>query len=95
MFALANGDRISPTTQLILLAILQGVALEDEYLIELAERFHVSVMSISRTLDELEGSQLVKARHIGRQRRLHMTWAATNSGKRFRNDCSLLCARFE
>ena len=70
--ASAPAAQISPTTQLILLAILQGVALEDEYLTELAERFHVSTMSISRTLDELEALQLAKARHVGRQRRLHM-----------------------
>ncbi len=70
--AIAPVDKISPTTQLVLLAILQGVALEDEHLTELAERFHVSIMSISRTLDELEALQLAKARHVGRQRRLRM-----------------------
>lgn len=70
--AIAPADQISPTTQLVLLAILQGVALEDEHLTELAERIHVSIMSISRTLDELEALQLAKARRVGRQRRLHM-----------------------
>ncbi|ANT54418.1 hypothetical protein [Mesorhizobium amorphae] len=70
--AIPASDQISPTTQLVLLAVLQGVALEDEHLTDLAERLHVSIMSISRTLDELEALQLAKARHVGRQRRLHM-----------------------
>lgn len=69
---IASGDQISPTTQLLLLAILQGVALEEEHLTDLAKRFDVSIMSMSRALDELEGLQLAKARHVGRQRRLHM-----------------------
>lgn len=70
--AVAPVDQVSPTTQLLLLAILQGVALEDEYLTDIAKRFDVSIMSMSRALDELEGLQLAKARHVGRQRRLHM-----------------------
>ena len=70
--AIAPADQISPTTQLLLLAILQGVALEDEHLTDIAKRFDVSIMSMSRTLDELEALQLAKARHVGRQRRLHM-----------------------
>jgi DNA-binding MarR family transcriptional regulator len=70
--AVAPADQISPTTQLLLLAILQGVALEDEHLTDIAKRFDVSIMSMSRALDELEGLQLAKARHVGRQRRLHM-----------------------
>jgi DNA-binding MarR family transcriptional regulator len=70
--ASAPPAQISPTTQLALLAIMQGVNLEDENLTELAGRFHVAIMSMSRTLDELEALQLAKARHVGRQRRLHM-----------------------
>lgn len=82
---IASGDQISPTTQLLLLAILQGVALEDEHLTDIAKRFDVSIMSMSRALDELEGLQLAKARHVGRQRRLHMLfgsrelWAAVQA----------------
>lgn len=68
----AHADWISPTTQFTLLAILQGIDLEDRNLTELAEQLRVSIMSISRTLDELEALQLAKARHVGRQRRLHM-----------------------
>ena len=45
---IAPADQISPTTQLLLLAILQGVALEDEHLTDLAKRFDVSIMSMSR-----------------------------------------------
>lgn len=68
----APGEQVSPTTQLVLLAILQGIALEDEHLTELAKRFDVSIMSMSRVLDELEALKLAQARHVGRQRRLHM-----------------------
>lgn len=75
-FAIAHADHISPTTQFMLLAILQGIELEDRNLTELADRLRVSIMSISRTLDELEALQLAKARHVGRQRRLHMLLGA-------------------
>lgn len=71
-FAISHGDHISPTTQLVLLAILQGQSLEDRNLTQLADELRVSIMSISRTLDELEALQLAKAHHVGRQRRLHM-----------------------
>lgn len=77
-FAIAHVDRISPTTQFLLLAIMQrhiikdGRMLDGCNLTELAEALHVSIMSVSRTLDELEGMELAKAHHIGRQRRLHM-----------------------
>lgn len=72
VFAIAHADQISPTTQLTLLAILQGFDLEGRNLTELADRLGVSIMSISRTLDELEALQLARARHVGRQRRPHM-----------------------
>ena len=71
-FAVAYADKVSPTTQLLLLAILQQVELEDRNLTELADRLKVSIMSISRTLDELEALQLAQPRHVGRQRRIHM-----------------------
>lgn len=71
--AIAHTEQISPTAQFLLLAILQGRALDGLNLTELADELHVSIMSISRALDELEALQLAKAHHVGRQRRLHMT----------------------
>lgn len=71
-FAIAPSDSISPTTQMLLLAHLQGQPLEDRNLTELADTLRVSIMSLSRTLDDLEAMQLAKAHHVGRQRRLHM-----------------------
>ena len=71
-FAIASAASISPTTQFLLLAIMQGRGLGDLNLTELADELGVSIMSISRTLDELEALQLAKAHHVGRQRRLHM-----------------------
>lgn len=71
-FAIASAASISPTTQFLLLAIMQGRNLGDLNLTELADDLGVSIMSISRTLDELEALQLAKAHHVGRQRRLHM-----------------------
>lgn len=71
-FAFAHTDRISPTTQFMLLAILQKVDLDDRNLTQLAETLKVSIMSISRSLDELETLQLARAHHVGRQRRLRL-----------------------
>ena len=72
-FAITHGELISPTTQFMLLAILQRrFDLEGCNLTELADQLGVSIMSISRSLDELEALQFAKARHVGRQRRLHM-----------------------
>ena len=71
-FAIASAASISPTTHFLLLAIMQGRGLGDLNLTELADDLGVSIMSISRTLDELEALQLAKAHHVGRQRRLHM-----------------------
>lgn len=66
------GDSISPTTQMILLAALQGEELEQANLTTLADRFLISIMSVSRALDELEALQVAESRHLGRQRRLHL-----------------------
>lgn len=63
---------ISPTAQLILLAVLLGEPLEDTNQTELAARLQVAIMSISRALDELETLGIAKPRHVGRQRRLHL-----------------------
>ncbi|MCX7283850.1 MAG: hypothetical protein NTX28_07375 [Novosphingobium sp.] len=70
--ALPHSENIRPTAQLLLLAHLHGQPLEGLNLTELADTLHVSIMSLSRTLDELEAMQLAKAHHVGRQRRLHM-----------------------
>jgi DNA-binding MarR family transcriptional regulator len=75
-FAIAHSDQISPTTQFMLLAILQDVELENRNLTELADQLRVSIMSISRSLDELEALGFAKARYVGRQRRLHMLLGA-------------------
>jgi DNA-binding MarR family transcriptional regulator len=71
-FAVSHTNQISPTTQCLLLGILHGQSLADLNLTELADALRVSIMSVSRTLDELETLQLAKAHHVGRQRRLHM-----------------------
>lgn len=65
-------DHFGPSTQLLILASLLGEDLNDENLTQLAKRFQVAVMSMSRTLDELEALQIAKPRHVGRQRRLHL-----------------------
>lgn len=66
------GERIAPTAQLVLLAALLGETLDDSNLTELAERFQVAIMSMTRAVDELETVRLAKARYVGRQRRLHL-----------------------
>ena len=66
----AENEQFGPTTQILVLASLLGENLDDANLTQLANRFQVSVMSMSRTLDELEAHQIAKARHVGRQRRL-------------------------
>ncbi len=71
-FAIAHGESISPTTQMLIIALLLRKVTEDGNLTELANEMGVSIMSVSRTLDELEALQLAKAHHVGRQRRLHM-----------------------
>ncbi|MBA3895682.1 MAG: hypothetical protein H0X36_00775 [Sphingomonadaceae bacterium] len=62
--------QFGPTTQVLILASLLGEDLNDGNLTHLAERFQVAIMSMSRTLDELEALQIAKAHHVGRQRRL-------------------------
>jgi len=63
---------IRPTAQLMLLAALQGQQLDDANQTELAARFQVAVMSISRAFDELEALKIGRTAHVGRQRRLHL-----------------------
>jgi DNA-binding MarR family transcriptional regulator len=69
----APTDHISPTTQMVLLAALQGRALVGSKMTEIAARLKVSPMSMSRTLDELEALQLAKPHCIGRQRHLNLS----------------------
>lgn len=69
--ATAN-EQFGPGTQLLILASLLGEDLNDVNLTQLAERFQVAIMTMSRTLDELEALQIAKARHVGRQRRLQL-----------------------
>ena len=66
------GEQLTPTAQLLVIAALQGEVQEDDNLTALAGRLHVAIMSMSRALDELEALQLARARHVGRQRRLHL-----------------------
>lgn len=66
------GDQVAPTAQLVILAALLGEPLEEANLTALAGRLNVSIMSMSRAVDELEALQLAKARFVGRQRRLHL-----------------------
>lgn len=63
---------ISPTAQLMLLAALQGEQLDDANQTELAVRFQVAVMTISRTFDELETLGVARTLHVGRQRHVHL-----------------------
>ena len=79
------GERIAPTAQLVLLAALQGNALEDASLTALAKRFHVAIMSISRAVDELEALRLAEARFVGRQRRLHLLFQGGELWERIRD----------
>jgi DNA-binding MarR family transcriptional regulator len=63
---------ISPTAQLLLLAALLGHQLRESSQTEIAARLKVSIMSVSRALDELEALEIAKGRQVGRQRRLHL-----------------------
>jgi DNA-binding MarR family transcriptional regulator len=65
-------DQISPTTQLVILGVLHRLHTSGESLTELAHRFGVAIMSMSRTLDELESLHLAKAELDGRKRLLFM-----------------------
>jgi DNA-binding MarR family transcriptional regulator len=66
-------ELLSPTAQTLVLGALLGLPIDNANLTELAERFGVAVMSVSRALDELEAHGIAKAKRIGRQRRLHFT----------------------
>ena len=66
-------DQFSPTAQLVVLAFLQGMQLEGQSLTAIADALRVSVMSISRSLDELEALELARPHRVGRQRQLQLT----------------------
>lgn len=69
--ATAN-EQFGPTTQVLILASLLGEEVDDANLTQMAERFQVAIMSMSRTFDELEALRLAKPNHVGRQRRLQL-----------------------
>ncbi|WP_296615618.1 hypothetical protein [Sphingomonas sp.] len=66
------GDHLSPTAQLLVIATLLGDDLSQANQTALAERYGVSIMSVSRALDELEASGLAKPQTAGRDRHLHL-----------------------
>lgn len=65
-------DEVSPTAQVLLIAALLHEQISDSNLSELAKRYDVSVMSMSRAADELEGMGIAKSKRVGRQRRLEI-----------------------
>jgi len=66
----APPDHLSPTAQLVVLGALLGQVVEQQSLTDLAERFQVSVMSMSRALDELVAVGVAQAEWAGRRRLL-------------------------
>lgn len=63
-------DQLSPTAQLVVLGAVLGRIVDQQSLTDLAERFQVSVMSMSRALDELEAIGVAQADWAGRRRLL-------------------------
>ncbi|MEQ7154077.1 hypothetical protein [Brevundimonas aurifodinae] len=76
-------DTLSPTAQVLVIAALLNQPVNDTSLTQLADRYQVSVMSMSRALDELEAHDAAEPHRVGRQRRLNLrqekrdlwTWA--------------------
>jgi len=66
----APPDHLSPTAQLVVLAAVLGRFVDQQSLTDLAERFQVSVMSMSRALDELVAVGVAQAEWAGRRRLL-------------------------
>jgi len=64
--------QLSPTAQVLIIAALLGHDVDDANMTQLADRYRVAIMSISRAVDELETIELAQPRHIGRQRRLRL-----------------------
>lgn len=63
-------DQLSPTAQLIIIARLHGMDIDSASLGELAERFDLALMSVSRAFDELETLELIATFRQSRQRRV-------------------------
>lgn len=63
-------EQLSPTAQVLVIAALLGHEIDDANMTQLADRYRVAIMSISRAVDELEAFKLAKPHHVGRQRRL-------------------------
>jgi catechol 2,3-dioxygenase-like lactoylglutathione lyase family enzyme len=63
-------DHLSPTAQLVVLGALLGRIADQQSLTDLAERYQVSVMSMSRALDELVAIGVAQAESAGRRRLL-------------------------
>ncbi|MGV7120312.1 hypothetical protein [Sphingopyxis sp. 550A] len=76
-------DQLSPTAQLITIARLHGMDIDSASLGELAKRFDLALMSVSRAFDELETLGLIKTFRQSRQRRVRFRaegadlWRAT------------------
>ncbi|WDF72293.1 hypothetical protein [Novosphingobium sp. KACC 22771] len=68
----APSGQLSPTAQVIVLAALLGHEVNDANMTQLADRYRVAIMSISRAVDELEALKLAQPHHVGRQRRLRL-----------------------
>lgn len=65
-------EQMSPTSQVVILAALLGHEVNDASLTQLAERYEVAIMSMSRAFDELEALELALPHRFGRQRRLRL-----------------------
>ncbi|MDR6530191.1 DNA-binding MarR family transcriptional regulator [Caulobacter rhizosphaerae] len=66
----APPEHLSPTAQLVVLGAVLGRVVDQQSLTDLAERFQVSVMSMSRALDELVAVGVAQAEWAGRRRLL-------------------------
>lgn len=65
-------EQLSPTAQVLVLAALLGHEVNDANMTQLADRYRVAIMSISRAVDELEALELAQPHHVGRQRWLRL-----------------------
>lgn len=63
-------QRFSPTTQLVILGALLKKEAEGVSATNLARRYGVAIMSITRAFDELDASGVARARRDGRERHL-------------------------
>lgn len=65
-------ETLSPTAQVLVIAALLNQPVNDASLTQLADRYQVAVMSMSRALDELEAHEAAEPYRVGRQRRLKL-----------------------